>query len=258
MIPTSSLFRTLLGCLPLLIPFSHFQAETISFDHLNEYEGAFQSVGGNAPAWIAKAGKGGSGGLVAGNTDYLACVNSANPLEVQPGQSVTVSMSFLYKDQAARIAQRNAGVYLTANPELSPLDTPEGAMIAVFLHNVSNTPGQEQTVVSFSTGGKAVLGDKGRAYSGSEWWDSDALRGHWCQVQVKFIKLPTAGLWELGIKIFDLGEDGFAGPAEIFSINEPEINAGALYAAPRIFAGFQNHRYDRGFRNLDDFTVTIE
>lgn len=256
--PTTAYGLPVLGCLAFHTALSPSRAETISFDHLDDYERSFQSVGPNAPGWIAKAGVGGSGGLVAGNSSYLACVKTAQPLDVQPGQSVTVSMNFLYKDQATRISERNAGVYLTANPEASPLDTPEGAMIAVFLHNVSNTPGQEQTVVSLSTGGKVALGDKGRAYAGSEWWDSDALRGHWCQMEVKFTKLPTAGLWELGIKIFDLGEDGLAEPSEIFSINEPEVNAQALFAAPQIFAGFQNHRYDRGFRSMDDFTVVIE
>ena len=255
--PRYSRFSILWGCLAVLLS-PALRAGTISFDQLDEYSETFQSVGADAPTWNAQAGQGGSGGLIAGSTGYLAAVKNSEPLQIKPGQSVTVAMNFLYKSQATRIAQRNAGVFLTANAEISPLETPEGSLIAVFLHNVSNHPGQEQTVVSYALGGKIELADKGQPYVGSDWWDSTALQGHWCQVRVKFTKLPTAGLWELDIKVLDLGEDGTAEPAELFAINEPEVSAEALYSAPEIFAGFQNHRHDRGFRSMDDFEITVE
>ena len=242
------------GLLAVLALTPPLWAEISDFDFLNEYESAFQSVGTTAPAWNAKAGMGGSGGLVAGATGYIACVKTGQPLELKPGQSVVVAMNFLHKGQTARIAERNAGIFLSANPSASPLAAAEGALLAVFLYNVS----EDQTKLCFSSGGAATLSDKANMDAGTGWWDSAAMMGHWCQIRVRFTKLPADGLWEMNVKILDLGEHGDAEPAEIYSMNVVEISAKPLYDAPQVLAGFQNLRNDRGFFAMDHFEVAPE
>lgn len=236
---------------------SILQAETTSFESLADFETGFQSSAPTIPQWRTKGGVGGSGCLTPGIEDYVACGKSDHPLKVTPGQKVTVAMDFLYGKQATRIAERNAGVFLTTSPGLSPLEGAEGSSLSVYFFNVSNTPGQDAIRICTSTGQSQGLLDKGTPWSDSAWWNPEEMEGRWCRLKVGFTKLSAPGMWEVSIQVLDLGEDGES-EREITSLDTFEINAESLHSASEIFAGFQNLRLGRGFNAMDNFTVIIE
>jgi|GEM_PF-5375848 len=228
--------------------------EVIDFDSQEQWPSLFRSIGTAEPAWNSKEGVAGGGGLVTNVNGYVAGVRT-EPVELKPGQTLTVAMSFLYKGQTSRIAERNAGVFLTAEPGSAPGASREGAVLAVYFYNVS---AEGSTQLGFVAGEEITMSGKGNLEEGSGWWDAEAMAGHWCQVKVAFTKLPVPDLWELRIKLMDFGESGQEPGREIHSIAVPEVNAKALYSAKAIYPGFQNLRNNRGFRSMDNFEVHIQ
>lgn len=239
----------------VLLGVSELRAETESFESLADFELGFQSSSPTAPQWSATGGMGGSGGLLPGTEAYVACVRSDQPLPIRPGQTVTVAMSFLYGKQATRIAERNAGVFLATTQDTSPVEGAEGSSLSAYFFNVSNE--SEQTTICTASGASQGLSEQGVSWSDSSWWDSAELEGHWCRMKVQFTKMSQSGMWEVAIQILDLGEFGDS-ERELLSLTNLEIHAELLYAAPEIYAGFQNLRLGRGFNAMDDFEVTIE
>lgn len=242
----------------LCLGITPLSANTIDFDLQNEFEEQFVSVGSTTPAWNSKVGMNGHGGLLAGNTGYVAATQQNNPLSLKPGQSITVSMAFHYTSQTSRISERNAGIYLTTQPNSSPIEQEEGALIAIYLYNVNKPPASDQTKLGYSIGGEHSFLEPGFVLAEANWWNAEELADRWVELKVRFTKLPTDGLWEVDVTILDRGLDGDLEGTEIFSINIPEISAKKLYDGRQVYVGFQNLRNDRGFRSMDQFRAILE
>lgn len=244
----------------LLFWISGLRADTMAFESLSDFEVSFESTGSTALRWSANSGIEGGGGLIPGREGYVACAKRDQPLRINPGQSATVSMSFLYDGQVTRIAERNAGVFLTTDSSLSPLDGADGTSLSVYFFNVSNMPGQEQTKLGCSSRtleGLLSTCDHSLADPDATWWDSAELMGHWLRLTVRFTKIKEPEMWSLTISVLDLGKLGEL-EREIFHLDDFQINANALYTAPEVFAGFQNLRLGRGFNAMDNLEIQVE